>query len=69
MTEPYRSESVTALTYWQERGRKLALDPKATGSELRAASVGVQSIDPQLSEQLAKRATSEIGKFNQKYKP
>ena len=69
MAEPYRSESVTALTYWQERGRALLNDTRATGSELRAASIGGQRIDQKLSEQLAKRATSEIGKFNQKHKP
>jgi hypothetical protein len=54
--------------YWLKRGRELLDDPKATGSELRAASIGVKRVDAELSHMLAKRASVLVQKFNQKYK-
>ena len=68
MSEPYRTKSASSLTYWLKRGRSLIDDPKATGSELRAASIGVKRIDAELSHMLAKRASVLVQKFNQKYK-
>jgi hypothetical protein len=68
MSEPYRTKSASSLAFWLERGRELLDDPKATGSELRAASIGVKRIDAELSHMLAKRASALVQKFNQKYK-
>ena len=68
MAEPYRTESEIAWRYWLTRGRMLMGNPKASGSELRAASIGVQSIDPVLGHQLAKRAAVVMSRFNQRHK-
>lgn len=68
MSEPYRTETAKAISFWIKRGRELLNDTRATGSELRAASIGVRTADPNLSHKLAKRAVVEIGKFNQKNK-
>ena len=68
MSEPYRTKSASSLVFWLERGRELLDAPKATGSELRAASFGVRNIDAKLSHDLANRASSLIQEFNQRYK-
>ena len=68
MSEPYRTESEIAWRYWLTRGRKLMGDPNSSGSALRAASIGVQSIDPVLSHSLATRASVAINRFTQKHK-
>jgi len=43
-------------------------DHRSGGSELRAASIGVQSVDKKMSHELERRAREAIGKFNQKNK-
>jgi hypothetical protein len=68
MTEPYRTKSTVTLKFWLARGRKLLGDCNASGSELRAASIGVRSADQELGRKLERRAVVEIGKFNQKQK-
>jgi len=68
MSEPHRSKSEFRLNFWLKRGRKLLLDPKSSGSELRAASIGVQSVDQEMSDELEQRARDAIGRFNQKNK-
>jgi len=68
MSEPHRSESEFRLNFWLKRGRKLLLDPKSSGSELRAASIGVQSVDQGMCDELEQRAREAIGRFNQKNK-
>ena len=68
MPEPIRSESEFRLHYWLKRGRKLLDDHRSGGSELRAASIGVQSVDKKMSHELEQRAREAIGKFNQKNK-
>tara|TARA_R110000787_G_scaffold153412_1_gene267265 strand:- start:159 stop:428 length:270 start_codon:yes stop_codon:yes gene_type:complete len=68
LPEPLRSESEFRLQYWLKRGRKLLDDHRSGGSELRAASIGVQSVDKKMSGELEQRAKEAIGKFNQKNK-
>jgi len=68
MPQPFRSESEFRLQYWLKRGRKLLDDHRSGGSELRAASIGVQSVDKKMSHELERRAREAIGKFNQKNK-
>ncbi len=68
MPEPLRSESEFRLHYWLKRGRKLLDDHRSGGSELRAASIGVQSVDQEMSDELERRAKEAIGRFNQKHK-
>jgi hypothetical protein len=68
MPEPIRSESEFRLRYWLKRGRKLLDDHRSGGSELRAASIGVQSVDQAMSDELEQRARDAIGRFNQKNK-
>lgn len=68
MSEPYRTESEIAWRYWLTRGRKLMGDPNSSGSALRAASIGVRSIDPDLGHALAERAAVVISRFTQKHK-
>jgi len=68
MSEPIRSESEFRLRYWLKRGRKLLDDHHSGGSELRAASIGVQSVDQEMSDELERRAKEAIGRFNQKNK-
>ena len=68
MSEPYRSESEFRLNYWLKRGRKLLDDHRSSGSELRAASIGVQSVDQEMSRELETRAREAIGIFKQKNK-
>jgi hypothetical protein len=43
-------------------------DHRSGGSELRAASIGVQSVDQEMSDELEQRARDAIGRFNQKNK-
>jgi hypothetical protein len=68
MPEPLRSESEFRLQFWLKRGRELLDDHRSGGSELRAASIGVQSVDKKMSHELERRAKEAIGKFNQKNK-
>lgn len=68
MSEPHRSESEFRLNYWLKRGRKLLDDHRSSGSELRAASIGVQSVDRKMSHELETRAREAIGIFKQKNK-
>lgn len=68
MSEPLRSESEFRLHYWLKRGRKLLDDHHSGGSELRAASIGVRSVDQEMSDELERRAKEAIGRFNQKNK-
>ena len=68
MPEPLRSESEFRLHYWLKRGRQLLDDHRSGGSELRAASIGVQSVDQEMSDELEQRARDAIGRFNQKNK-
>jgi hypothetical protein len=68
LPEPIRSESEFRLRYWLKRGRKLLDDHHSGGSELRAASIGVQSVDQEMSDELEQRARDAIGRFNQKNK-
>ena len=63
MSEPLRSESEFRLHYWLKRGRKL-LDDHHSG----AASIGVRSVDQEMSDELERRAKEAIGRFNQKNK-
>ena len=68
LPEPLRSESEFRLRYWLKRGRKLLDDHHSGGSELRAASIGVRSVDQEMSDELEQRAKEAIGRFNQKNK-
>lgn len=54
--------------FWHERGQALLHDNKATGSELRAAAIGVRRMDAKLAEQLESKAQIQIARFNQKHK-
>jgi len=68
MTSPHREAAVAALTFWLKRGRELLGNPRASGSELRAAAIGVQRSDQNMSRELATRAASTISRFTQKNK-
>ena len=68
LPEPFRSETEFRLQYWLKRGRKLLDDHHSGGSELRAASIGVRSVDQEMSDELEQRAREAIGRFNQKNK-
>ena len=68
MSEPIRSESEFRLRYWLKRGRKLLDDHHSGGAELRAASIGVRSVNQEMSDELERRAKEAIGRFNQKNK-
>ena len=68
MTLNEKRENHERKKFWHERGKALLHDHKATGSELRAAAIGVRGVDAKLAEQLESKAQIEIARFNQKYK-
>ena len=68
MTNEERSQDRERKTFWHERGKALLHDHKATGSELRAAAIGVRGVGAKLAEQLESKAQIEIARFNQKHK-
>lgn len=68
MTRNEKREDNFRKTFWHERGKALLHDHKATGSELRAAAIGVRGVDAKLAERLEAKAQIEIARFNQKHK-
>ena len=68
MTNEERSQDRERKRFWHERGKALLHDHKASGSELRAAAIGVRGMDAKLAEQLESKAQIEIARFNQKHK-
>ncbi len=68
MTLNEKRENHERKKFWHERGKALLHDHKATGSELRAAAIGVRGVDAKLAEQLESKAQIEIARFNQKHK-
>tara|TARA_R100000655_G_scaffold18143_6_gene38178 strand:+ start:7329 stop:7535 length:207 start_codon:yes stop_codon:yes gene_type:complete len=68
MTNEERSQDRERKRFWHERGKALLHDYKASGSELRAAAIGVRGMDAKLAEQLESKARIEIARFNQKHK-
>jgi hypothetical protein len=68
MTREERRQDRERKRFWHERGQALLHDNKATGSELRAAAIGVRRMDAKLAEQLESKAQIEIARFNQKHK-
>ena len=68
MTLNEKRENHERKRFWHERGKALLHDHKATGSELRAAAIGVRRMDAKLAEQLESKAQIQIARFNQKHK-
>ena len=68
MTLNEKRENHERKKFWHERGKALLHDHKATGSELRAAAIGVRGVDAKLAERLEAKAQIEIARFNQKHK-
>ena len=68
MTREERRQDRERKMFWHERGKALLHDNKATGSELRAAAIGVRGVDAKLAEQLESKSQIEIARFNQKHK-
>ena len=68
MTRNEKREDNFRKIFWHKRGKALLHDHKATGSELRAAAIGVRGVDAKLAEQLESKAQIESARFNQKYK-
>ena len=68
MTNEARSQDRERKRFWHERAYSLLHHHKASGSELRAAAIGVRGVDAKLAEQLESKAQIEIARFNQKHK-
>jgi len=68
MTRNEKQENNKRKRFWHERGKALLHDHKASGSELRAAAIGVRGMDAKLAERLEAKAQIEIARFNQKNK-
>ena len=68
MTNEERRQNHERKRFWHERGKTLLHDHKASGSEPRAAAIGVRGMDAKLAERLETKAQIEIARFNTKHK-
>ena len=68
MTNEERRQNHERKRFWHERGKAILHDHKASGSELRAAAIGVRGMDAKLAEKLETKAQIEIARFNTKHK-
>ena len=68
MTNEERRQNHERKRFWHERGKAILHDHKASGSELRAAAIGVRGMDAKLAEKLEAKAQIEIARFNTKHK-